>query len=931
MSGDRKRSECSQDEAASCGRITGERDHMRAFMLAEADLLTRLVGGEDTKMLLSDLCQLVEADIPGSVSSVLFVADQETALGSGIGPSLPPELLDLLDGLPIGECSGSCGTAAYRREPVYVVDTSTDPLWAPFREVAERFNISACWSAPFFATDGCLLGTFAISHGQVSAPGKDQRALHATAAALAGLIVEHRQSSRLQQSYRDKLLILDTWMQRLVLSATQPQQIYQLACEGIAALVQADLAIMPMLNDTADSFTYLGAFGSKAEMVRGQTMGIEQGGLCGWVAMQDRSVLVPDLRNDERVIPELAETLEVTTGVLAPLRRGGKVVGALSAYRGGLPFTVMDQQILMLFAQQVSVALDNANLFARLEEQKERAEVTLRSLGEAVIATGATGVIEFMNPAAEQLTGWSANEATGQALRDVVTLLGEDDRHVIEDPVMDCLCVGEVITSTEHTVLVSLAEQEAAVEYTAAPMLSAAGDIVGVVMVMRDVSKERKLKSQLSWQASHDAMTGLVNRREFENRLARAISSSHDDGAEHALLYMDLDQFKVVNDSCGHVAGDELLKQLAVLFEEHIRKSDTLARLGGDEFGVLLEKCSVQQAAQIAEMLRKTVREYRFAWERHSFDVGVSIGLVPILDGNQGVADVLSAADVACYQAKELGRNRVHMYEDSDVDLAMRHGEIRWVSRISKAIDENRLQLYRQPIVPVVADEQVAPHYELLVRLLDEDGNIVPPGAFIPAAERYNIMSRVDCWVIEAALSGFPVDQGDAAPFYSINLSGASINETDVLAFIKDRIAYYNVPPGKLCFEITETAAIANLSRATEFINELRALGCKFALDDFGSGLSSFAYLKMLSVDFLKVDGMFVKDLVDDPIDYAMVRSINEIGHVMGMQTIAEFVENDAILVRLRQIGVDFAQGFGIASPEPMPYTANSKRGGAAA
>ncbi len=387
---------------------------------------------------------------------------------------------------------------------------------------------------------------------------------------------------------------------------------------------------------------------------------------------------------------------------------------------------------------------------------------------------------------------------------------------------------------------------------------------------------------------------------------------------EHALCFIDLDQFKVVNDTCGHMAGDELLRQLGAVVQDAVRQRDTLARIGGDEFGVLMEHCSLEHAHRAAVSLQEAVQDYQFTWEGHVFKVGASIGLVAVTKDISNLSELLKQADAACYMAKDLGRNRIHVYHPEDAELAQRHGEMQWVARIHRAVEDDRLRLYAQPIVPL--DNSSDTHYELLIRMIDEDGQVVPPGAFLPAAERYNLVESLDRWVIESAFSLLaenPVFLAETT-FVSINLSGQSLTRGDFLDFVISQFGTFKIDGAKICFEITETAAISNLSAAAKFISNLKGQGCRFALDDFGSGLSSFAYLKNLSVDYLKIDGMFVRDILGDPIDHAMVKSINEIGHVMGMQTIAEFVENDEIKGMLRENGVNYAQGYGISRPLPF-------------
>ncbi len=445
-----------------------------------------------------------------------------------------------------------------------------------------------------------------------------------------------------------------------------------------------------------------------------------------------------------------------------------------------------------------------------------------------------------------------------------------------------------------------------------------ADDRTAVLVVCEDITEARHLSEQLSYEARHDALTGLYNRREFELRLQHALDLiKGDNSIRHTLCYIDLDQFKVVNDNCGHVGGDELLRQLAATLKKRLRGGDLVARLGGDEFGILLENCDTKFAERVANEIRTTISEFRFAWDGKSFSLGASVGVVVIDEALDSISQVMLAADTACYAAKDAGRDRIHMYRPDDDEIEQRHGEMQWVIRIKRALEQDRFKLYAQPIVPLVDNPGSGLHYEVLVRLQDEEGNIVPPGAFLPAAERYNISSNIDRWVVASTLAWLEAhpDHVNQLDVCSINLSGQTLGDKLMLNEILANLADVNVPPDKLCFEITETAAIANLQIAQEFIGALKDRGCLFALDDFGSGLSSFAYLKNLPVDFLKIDGVFIKNVVEDPVSLAIVRSINQVGKVMGKKTIAEFVENNEIVEKLREVGVDYAQGYGIGKP----------------
>lgn len=550
--------------------------------------------------------------------------------------------------------------------------------------------------------------------------------------------------------------------------------------------------------------------------------------------------------------------------------------------------------------------------------EKEKAQVTLHSIGDAVITTNERGIIVKMNEEAERLTGWADAEAKNKRIEDVCALHKENDNDCIYYPITDVIENDQVIASSGSPIIKQKCGNESAVEYTASPIHSLDGKIDGTIIVLRNVTEMRLLNHQLTYQATHDALTGLVNRVEFEYLTEALIQESKDTDKHHALSYIDLDQFKVINDTCGHQAGDELLKQLSSLFQSELRGSDIVSRLGGDEFGIVFRDCSIDKATDVLEKLRETVCSQRFVWDNKSFNMSISAGLVGVSAHTGTLYDIFSSADSACYAAKELGRNRIQVYREDDIVMATMEGQMNWVHRINKALEEDRFVLYYQTIAPL-HDSNECFNCELLVRMIGEEGEIIPPMAFIPSAERYNLMSNVDRWVIDKAMSMISehisiIKNKDC--HLSINLSAQSICDNDFLNFIKAEFEKYNLPANIFCFEITETTAISNLSSAKNFIFELKRLGCKFSLDDFGSGLSSFEYLKNLSVDYLKIDGAFVKNLINDKVDKAMVQSINQVGHVMGIYTIAEFAENTEILNILKEIGVDYAQGYGISKPK---------------
>ncbi|MFN6525786.1 EAL domain-containing protein [Nostoc sp. ChiSLP03a] len=553
-----------------------------------------------------------------------------------------------------------------------------------------------------------------------------------------------------------------------------------------------------------------------------------------------------------------------------------------------------------------------------LFQEKELAQVTLQSIGDAVIATDAFGRIQYLNPVAGSLLGCSEASAQGMLLEEVFKIVHETTREKVQNPIQQALQENRIVNLANHTVLITENEREIAIEDSAAPIRNRQGQVIGAVMVFHDVTQNRQLSRQLSWQATHDPLTGLVNRQEFERRVEQALRLAKLDYQVHALCYLDLDRFKIVNDTCGHVAGDELLRQITVLLQEKIRKTDTLARLGGDEFGLLLIQCTLEQALRVANNLLSCVQEFRFVWQEQVFSIGVSIGLVGIDTSSESLVEIISTADAACYTAKNRGRNRACVAQTDDQERLQQRGQMQWVSRISQALESDWFCLYAQKITAITPTEQNGDHYEVLLRLRDEQGKLVLPMAFIPAAERYNLMHSIDRWVIRTLFKNWSrvVDKKESV--YAINLSGSSINDDRFIDFLHEQFTLYPIPPQRICFEITETVAIANLLKARKFIQELQRMGCRFALDDFGAGMSSFAYLKSLPVDYLKIDGSFIRNIVENPVDNAIVTAITRISSVMGIQTIAEFVENDAILERITALGINYAQGYGIAIPCPL-------------
>jgi diguanylate cyclase (GGDEF)-like protein/PAS domain S-box-containing protein len=560
-----------------------------------------------------------------------------------------------------------------------------------------------------------------------------------------------------------------------------------------------------------------------------------------------------------------------------------------------------------------------------LSREKERAEITLYSISDAVITTTRTGHIDFMNRAAEELTGLQASGLHGEDLSTALNLYFVEEDKPLVLPVNAAV---EPNTDIQHVplngtcVLKRRDDKQLNIKYNIAPILDRNGTVMGSVIVLHDITDSLTMTEKLSFQATHDSLTGLMNRAEFDHRIHVLLEQSHDSSSDvtHALLYMDLDQFKIVNDSCGHMAGDELLRQISERLSQRLAGKGILARLGGDEFGVLIKNCSKKTAYKTADGLRKEVENFRFLWEDKTFTLGISMGVVMINNDSESPDILLSMADRACYAAKDSGRNRIRIYQPNDIEMVRRNRDTQWVSRLRKSLETDSLLLSRQFIVPVENQTDTGEMYEILIGMMNEKGDRIPAGAFLPAAERYSLMPQMDRWIVKNVFDWLSRNPGYVARLDScmINLSGLTLNDDSFAAHVYDCIENSSVAPEKICFEITETAAISNLAKTGRLIRNLKAEGCRFALDDFGSGMSSYAYLKHLPVDFVKIDGIFVRDLADDPIDRALVTSINEIAHILDKKTIAEYVENDKILEILREIGVDFAQGFGIAHPEAI-------------
>ncbi len=584
---------------------------------------------------------------------------------------------------------------------------------------------------------------------------------------------------------------------------------------------------------------------------------------------------------------------------------------------------VRDGQTVRVFGAFQDVT-DRRELTDALAEKNELLHVTLQSIGDAVITTDPQGRVSWMNPVAERLTGCDLGDVKDLHLADTIEIVQEESREPLENPITTCLQTRKVVSLRREAVLVARDGNEYAVKDTAAPIVNDDGELLGAVMVLYDVTEQRRLTGEMSYRARHDALTGLVNRSEFETRLGEVLAEASEHGVMHSVLYLDLDQFKMVNDTCGHSAGDELLVQMTDQIKACVRSNDTVARLGGDEFAIILEHCPPAQAETVAQEICERVRRQRFVHGDHRFRLGVSIGLVALHGSWPTTAAIMQAADTACYAAKEAGRDRVHCYRESDSAIMSQQSRTRWALRIEEALEQERFTLHAQRIEPLGEDD--APQrFELLVRLQESDGRLTMPGAFIPAAERFRLMSRIDRWVLSeaVALASNPGTAPGCQLF--LNFSGQSLGDRAFHEDVREHLE--GIAPDvreRLVFEVTETEVIANINDARDFLDAVRALGVRVALDDFGAGMASYGYLRNLNFDYLKIDGQLVASMLDDALSLAAVRSFIEVAGVLKLPVIAEHVESDHTLQALHDMGVQLAQGFHIHRPAPAEETLSS-------
>ncbi|MBN1410758.1 MAG: EAL domain-containing protein [Spirochaetales bacterium] len=562
-----------------------------------------------------------------------------------------------------------------------------------------------------------------------------------------------------------------------------------------------------------------------------------------------------------------------------------------------------------------------------LSREKERAIVTLESIGDGVITTDTESRIMYLNPVAELLTGWTREEAVGKHLKEVFNVVYKMSHKAVEYTVERVVKENRVIKLSGKIILKNRNGQEFEINESIASIRDENNKILGAVIVIHDKSETQKMSRKLSYQSTHDILTGLYNRFHFEQSVMDMIGSRRQDRQEHILCYIDIDKFKVINENSGYIAGDDLLRQVSQILLSSTRAADIVARIGGDQFGILLPNCPLPKSIEIAEDIIKKINNLHFQWKDKNFKISVSVGIVQIGEKAENFEEILGNANIACNLAKNKGGNRIHLYYQEDAELVQYHTEMNFLPILNKALRDNRFCLYAQPIQPIhinTSGQKEGEHYEILIRMITDDGQILPPNDFLSAAENYNIMPAIDRWVINKLFSSYKNNKGnshntDLAKYkYSVNLSGSSLNDDKFMDFIEEQYKRYNIPPSFICFEITETVALSNFSKVIKFITEMKKYGCYFSLDDFGRGWTSFNYLKNLPVDFLKIDGSFVREIVNDPVDFLLVETINHLGHVLGLQTIAEFVETDEIFAKLKEIGVNYAQGYYISKPAPL-------------
>jgi diguanylate cyclase (GGDEF)-like protein len=578
-------------------------------------------------------------------------------------------------------------------------------------------------------------------------------------------------------------------------------------------------------------------------------------------------------------------------------------------------------------------SIQNTSQHEDYETQLQWVENTLKYVNDAVILTDDLDNILLLNPMAEKITSWSSYEAKSLPISEVFSLTPQLSTDTLNQNLEADLYPPNITLNSQYGLLRSKKNTNSrSIEYTVASINIQNGSHTGKTIVFREIDNSCYLNLHSSWQINHDFLTGLINRPHFEHCLTQAVADASESGTNHALCHLDFDHFKIINETLDYAAGDEFLRQVSLILQNRVRKTDILSRLGGDEFGLILYQCNLEQARNVLQTICAEIQAFKFVWKENTLSFSVSAGISLLSAQSISPSRMLIAAKSACEVAKIQGRSRIHIYQPNDREIAVSQESTQWIPRLYKALEENQFCLYFQPIIPVNLKSQTYPQkfqasFEILLRLQDGVGQVIAPGHFIPVAERYGFMHLLDRWVIRNLFQYLeyqnveamhPEQDGSDGSLYMVNLSGASLNDDRFLDFVKAQFAAYAIPPHMICFEITETMAISNLSKAMHLIQQIKALGCSFALDDFGSGMSSLGYLKNLPIDYLKIDGGFIKDIAENQVDCEIVEAIHRMAKAMGIQTIAEFVESDEILIKLKTLGINYAQGYGIARPAPL-------------
>lgn len=719
--------------------------------------------------------------------------------------------------------------------------------------------------------------------------------------------------------YQQGLALIDDWIARLITEGYDKDAFFKNICRAAQEITKTQLAAFPVISGDKKQYHFLAACGLQSEKLENTSLNVDDGGICAWTILNNETLVINDVASDCRAQKELSKQFNIKSALLTPVTIKNKPYGAIAVFKSYDEFDDIDKQLITQFSQSVQMAIINMQLVSDIKSERERAEVTLHSIGDAVITTNVNGDIEYMNRVAESLTEWSLDEAKNQAIQHVFRIEDLDTGEPLHDVVKSCLYDGITINKSILR-LISKTNTKKDIESSISPILKTSGKVEGVIIVFHDETQRRQLENAVKHQAAHDPLTNLLNRDAFDIELSEHIYDAKNNNRNHALCYLDLDHFKLINDTAGHSAGDQCLIQITSLIQSCIRDGDVLGRLGGDEFGLILKHCEQANILKITSHISKIISNTNFTWDGCDYKLGVSIGINLLNKNTKNASDAIRKSDLACYTAKDLGRGQAYVYQEEVSELIRRQEENYWATRINKAIENDRLKLYAQPIIALKNIDPQNQHVEILARLLDEDNRLIQPNAFIPDAERYNLMHLVDRKIIFETFSFIHKysDKDENITHYSINLSGSTIGDKDIVNYIKDLTTKFNIDAKLICFEITETAAIKNFNDAKMLIKQLKSCGFKIAIDDFGNGLSSFQYLKNLHVDYLKIDGSFVSDMVNNNIDLAMVAAINEAAHIMGIKTIAEHVENDQIVRKLRDLNIDYGQGYSIGQPKPI-------------